>query len=386
LLDENRSFVTALRKRINESGPLIQVLVGPRQVGKTTAVRAVLAGRGVYETADSPTPLPSSIVEGWWKQGSESPEKILAIDEIQKIPGWSEVVKKCWDRAPRALKVILTGSSSLLLEKALRESLAGRFELIRAEHWNFGEARGRFDLSVQRFVEFGCYPGGVPFLNDLERWGAYLRDSIVEPVLGRDLLQMHPVEQPALLRQVFGVAVSHPAEIVSLQKIQGQMQGKGTLPTIQNYLRLLKEAFLITPVGKFSSSGLRIRGSSPKLVVHDNGLVRCFERPVHAPLSPDRAGRYVENAVGARLIESGFDLFYWKDRNLEVDWVAVGPDGRRWAIEVKSGEIFAKDLDGLSEFCRRHPDFEPYLVSAVGQTLDGFGSLALEDVLSLHRT
>lgn len=383
---KNRSLVSTILARLNEKGPLIQVIVGPRQVGKTTALKAAIGIAAVYESADNPTPTQSSAVEAWWNEALNSESKVLAIDEVQKVSAWTEVIKKLWDREPKALKVVVTGSSALLIEKGLKESLAGRFELIRAEHWNYQEAKRIFDMSLNEFIEFGCYPGSVQMLkNDINRWGQYVRDSIIEPAIGRDLLQLYPVDQPTLLRQILGAAISLPAQIVSLQKIQGQLQGKGTLPTIQNYLRLLSDAFLVSGVEKYSRSLLRTRKSSPKLIIHDNGLIRSFEKPVNGKLSPERFGRYFENCIGARFIEAGWDTYYWKERDLEVDFVVLGPNGEKWAVEIKSSKTEEKGLKGLYKFCEMNKDFEPVLISLVDQKIEGIRSFSPEEALSLSR-
>lgn len=385
IMSQLRRVGQLLRARLDEAAPLIQVLLGPRQVGKTTVLKAILPAHAVYETADSPVPLPASVIDALWDRAEavRGERPVLAIDEIQKISGWSEVVKKRWDTRKQPIKVVLTGSSSLQLEKGLRESLTGRFEIIRAEHWNYQEAHDILGMSLQQFVAWGCYPGTVPLLSDPNRWGDYVRDAIVEPILGRDLLQLHAIENPALLRQIFGVAVALPAQLISLQKIQGQLQDRGAVATIQNYLRLLQHAFLVTPLEKFHPQPFQSRQSSPKLIVHDNALLRAFERPINAPLPTERLGRYFENLVGARFIESGWDVFYWKERALEVDFVVRGPQGQAWAIEVKYGATARSELRGVFQFVERHPEFEPCLVSLVDQRIEGVRTLPVGDILSL---
>ncbi len=383
---KKRSADAILKARLSEKKPFIQVLVGPRQVGKTTLVKSVLGNRGLYETADSPVPLNHEMLETWWKQALQTSEKILAIDEVQKIRGWSEGLKKLWDAKPHSLKIVLTGSSALLVEKGLKETLAGRFELIQIEHWNYQEAREIFGLSFSDYIEFGCYPGSIPLLQqDVHRWASYIRDSIVEPALGRDLLQLHPIDHPALLRQIFGVATQLPCQIISLQKLQGQLQGKGTLPTLQHYLHLLGEAFLVSGIEKYSPHPIRSRKSSPKLILHDNALIRAFERPVLKKIDPSQWGRYFENAIGARFIESGWQTYYWKERDLEVDFVVLGPEGERWAVEVKSSVVSEKDLKGLKRFCSLYPDFQPTLISSVAQNFEGIVNKTADEILTLHR-
>ena len=376
--------MNVIKGRLAEKQPLIQVVVGPRQVGKTTALKSALSEKDHYYTADYPTPLDASIILEWWKSASKSQSKILAIDEVQKISGWSNVIKKLWDEEP-SVKVVLTGSSALLMEKGLAETLAGRFELIQAEHWSFHEAKDIFSLDIQEYIEFGCYPGAVRFLDNIERWGNYIRDSIVEPALGRDLLQLHPVENPALLRQVFAVALDMPAQIISLQKLQGQLQSKGAIATVQNYLNLLSKGFLVSSIEKYSASVIRGKKSSPKLIIHDNGLMRAFERPSEGSLSPDRLGRYFENSIGARFIEAGWKTYYWKDRTKEVDYVVIGPRNEQWAIEVKSARCSPESLKGLEAFCRLYPNFEPKIISLVDQKVDGIKTLSVKDILSLHK-
>ena len=377
--------MSQLKARLNESAPLIQVVVGPRQVGKTTAIRAALPKNSIYETGDSPTPLPPSYIEKLWHQAVETSAKVLAIDEVQKISGWSEVIKKLWDSNPKQLKVILSGSAALSIEKDLRESLAGRYELIPAMHWSFREANTAFGISLEQYLEFGCYPGSIPLLNDVSRWASYIRDSIVEPVIGRDILQLHPVEQPALLRQLFGFCVSSPAQIVSMNKLQGQLQDKGALATLQNYLDLLGKSFLVSGLQKFSQRPLVTRRSPPKIIVHDNALLRAFERPAQGPLQKSRLGQYLENSVGARLVEAGWDVYYWRDREAEVDFIANGPQGEKWAIEVKSGAFKGGDLKSLQGFCRLHKEYKPIVIGLVaGPMSSDFEFVPAERVLAFE--
>lgn len=382
--EQNRSLVIALRQRIGEKSPLIQVVVGPRQVGKTTALKAALGGSGIYHSADYPTPLGSDALIKWWDEAENDKSRLLAVDEIQKITNWSETVKYLWDKS-KDIKLILTGSSSLLVEKGLKETLAGRFELIRVEHWNYSEAAKVFNLSLRQFIEFGCYPGSIQYMEDRARWGAFVRDAIVEPAIGRDLLQLHPIENPALIRQIFGAAVALPAHLISTQKLQGALQERGTVPTISHYLSLLAESFLVTGIQKYSPAQFRSRKSIPKLIIHDNGLCRAFERPISEDIAEERFGRYFENAVGARFLEAGWDTYYWKQRDFEVDFVVIGPENQKWAVEVKAGKTSQAELRGLFEFCRRHTEFEPRLVSFIDQAIDGVSALDPAEILSLCR-
>lgn len=383
--DISRSFKWGIGERLQEKSPLIQVLVGPRQVGKTTAVRQLFADQGLYFSADSPVPLPASEIEELWEKACKLSPPILAIDEIQKIPGWSEMVKKLWDSKRHPIKLVLLGSAALAIERDLKESLAGRYELIRVEHWNFQEAKAAFQLDFKTFLEFGCYPGSIHLLHDLDRWCSFIRDSIVEPAIGRDILQLHPVDNPALLRQIFSICVGHPAQIISLNKLQGLLQDRGALATLQTYLELLGFGFLVTGVQKYSANAIRRRSSPPKLIVHDNALIRAFERPATESPNSERLGHYLENAVGARFIEAGWDTFYWKDKAHEVDFVVLGPGGEKLAIEVKSSPPKDAELSGLFTFCRQHPKFKPCVVCPEAIKNAKYSSILAEQVFSLCR-
>lgn len=380
-----RKFKFVIEARLQEPNPLIQVLIGPRQVGKTTAIKQIFSQRGIYFSADSPLPLGPEEIEAHWKQAMEMEDPWLAIDEIQKISSWSEMVKKLWDARTKPIKLVLLGSAALSIEKDLKESLAGRYELVRVEHWNFSEASSMFQMSLQDYLEFGCYPGSIQFLQDRDRWGQYIRDSIVEPAIGRDILQLHPVENPALLRQVFSICVGHPSQIISLNKIQGSLQDRGAVATLQRYLHLLGLGFLATGVQKFSSNAIREKMSPPKLIIHDNALIRAFERPIHATPSSERLGFYIENAVGARLIESGWDCFYWKDKKLEVDFIAMGPGGEKLALEVKTQAPSLQELQGLMRFCQENPEFTACVVCPTKVHLKGVRWIDLKDILSISR-
>lgn len=381
-----RKIELQIKRRLKESSPLIQVIIGPRQVGKTTAIKGAMEGfHGVFQSADSPVPIPVSEIETWWKEAESTHDRILAIDEIQKIPGWAEKIKKLWETSPDKIKLILSGSAAISIEKNLKESLAGRFELIRASHWSYAEYQRTFTGDLKSYIEYGCYPGSQKFINEIERWGEYIRDSIVEPAIGRDILQLHPIENPALFRQVFLLCTQLPAQIISLNKLLGKLQDKGAIATIQHYLNLLNAAFLVTSLQKYSETGLRTKASTPKIIVHDNSLLKAFERPITKKLENPQLGHYFENSVGARFIEAGWDTFYWKDRDLEVDFIVHGPQGEKWALEIKSAEIQSRDLLGLNSFCNRFPEYEPCLVSLVGQTIKGIRELSPEFILSLER-
>ena len=371
-----------LAKRLAEPAPgRIQLLAGPRQVGKTTLLLEMAEQAGnqaVYAAADSP----EAALPGFWERVVGRAEDaavshgraILLLDEAHLLAGWASHLKGVWDRFRRKktpVHIVATGSSALHLAAGSRESLAGRFERLTLSHWSARAVAQTFGVSGKEaadlVVRMGSYPGAFPMREDVPRWSAYVRDAILDPAIGRDILALASVRRPALLRQVFGVAASSPAEIVSLQKLQGQLQDSGALETVAHYLTLLEEAFLVAPLPKYSTRATRRRASPPKLVTLNNALLAVVDPQGIASgvADPARFGTWVENACLAHAWNSGQSVSYWREAPLEVDGVLEGSWGK-WAVEVKTGKFQMNDLTGLLEFTRRHPVFKPLVIGSAG--------------------
>ena len=263
-----RPFVAQLERRLCGEAPLIQVLIGPRQVGKTTGMRQLLArypGPSHYANADDLLVTDRTwLLEQWQKALLPGDGTLLVIDEIQKIPNWSEALKSLWDQEPRRLRVVVLGSSSLQIQTGLTESLAGRFELTMIYHWTFNELKHAFGYDLDRFLLYGGYPGAVTYEDDYDRWYAYLKDAIVEAVIGKDILLNRKVANPALFRQAFEILCRYPAQEISYTKLLGQLQDKGNTDLIKYYIELYAGAFLIHPLEKYSAKAWLTRTSSPK--------------------------------------------------------------------------------------------------------------------------
>jgi len=383
-----RSEAETLRDRLVEARRHVQVVVGPRQVGKTTLVRWALGACGLpthYATADDP----GSLAEGWlrqqWEVGrakvADNRRKgaVLAIDELQKLPNWSEQVKRLWDEDTAArcpLRVVVLGSSPLLLQRGLTESLAGRFEAIRIPHWSFDEMRRAFKFDLDRYLVFGGYPGAAALVRDQARWAAYVRESLIDTTLNLDVLQLSRVDKPALLRRLFEFACIHSGQQLSYQKMLGQLQDAGNTVTLAHYLRLLEAAGMVRGIEKYAGDMIRQRASSPKFQVLNTALTSALagDEPRKLLATPDSRGRLVESAVGAHLANAAAAgrcrLFYWRERSLEVDFV-VEREGQVLAIEVKSGRR-RDGLPGVGAFLKAYPRARALLVGADGVAVEEF--------------
>jgi predicted AAA+ superfamily ATPase len=381
-----RAIFDLLAKRLDEDAARIQVVSGPRQVGKTTVVRQVfqaLEQPGHYASADDPTLRDAAWLEAQWEEGRRLARDrrggaMLAVDEIQKVTGWAETVKRLWDEDRRSeipLRIVLLGSAALLVQHGLSESLTGRFELIRAPHWSFAEMHDAFGLSLDEFIHFGGYPGAAQLIEDEQRWAAYVLDAIVETTISRDLLLLTRVDKPALLRSLFRLVCDYSGQIVSYQKLTGQLQDAGNTTTLAHYLDLLAAAGLAVGLEKFASGKVRQRRSTPKLIPLDTALASATSGRTYAEARADREhwGRLVETAVGAHLIatrDPRAEILYWRDRGKEVDFV-VERGKQLTAIEVKSGR-HDHGLPGMAAFEQSFGPARKLLVGGDGTPLEAF--------------
>ncbi len=389
-----RPLAKILAKRLREPRRFIQAVAGPRQVGKTTLVHQVLEGWGPrthYASADEPTLKDSAWIEAQWetarflaREGSRA-GAVLALDEIQKIPAWSETVKRLWDSDTRArlpLKVIVLGSAPLLMQHGLTESLTGRFEVLHLPHWSFPEMRTCFGFGLEEYIYFGAYPGAAPLVKEPARWARYIKDALIETTIARDVLLLTRVDKPVLLRRLFELGCRYSGQILSYNKMMGQLQDAGNTTTLAHYLDLLAAAGTLTGLQRYSGAAVRRRGSSPKLQVLNTALMTAQMNISLSELKgdPESWGCLVESAVGAYLTNEAaggrFELFYWRDRNREVDFVVKA--GRELiAIEVKSGRR-REALPGLKAFKDSQPVARLLLIGGDGIAIEDFLAMPAE--------
>jgi len=380
-----RSQGQELARRLAEPRRFIQVVAGARQVGKTTLVLQVTENAGVpvrFVSADEPTLRGGDWIARQWEAARLAAGPggaILVIDEVQKAAGWAESVKRLWDedtRQQRLIKVVLLGSAPLLVEQGLTESLAGRFEILRLPHWSYTEMRDAFGFSLDQYLYFGGYPGAAPLVKDPGRWRRYILDALVETTIARDVLLLTRIDKPALLRRLFELGCRYSGQVLSYTKMIGQLQDAGNTTTLAHYLDLLAGAGLLTGLQKFAGHAVRRRGSSPKFQVLNTALMSAQSglTPQQARSDREYRGRLVESAVGAHLANAASagecELFYWRERNREVDFVVRA--GRMLAaIEVKSGR--SRDtLPGIEAFSRAFGPGRALLIGADGIGVEEF--------------
>ncbi|MCL1973737.1 MAG: ATP-binding protein [Bacteroidetes bacterium] len=393
-----RDILQQIIERVSEPRRFIQVLVGPRQTGKTTLIKQLLFQTAIphfFITADDLYAADTTWIRREWANVrirlNQSGDKsaLLIIDEVQKVPNWSETIKKEWDADSffnTNIKVILLGSSRLLLQKGLTESLAGRFELINVTHWSFNEMRDAFGWNLNQYIYYGGYPGSAPLISDEKRWKDYVRASIVESSISKDILMMTRIDKPALLKRLFDIGCAFSSQILSLSKVQGELQESGNLTTLSNYLNVLREAGLLSGLEKYAANIIRQRSSKPKFQIHNNALLACSHPHSFTKLQTEHDvwGRFAESAVGAHLINFGikhhYRVCYWNEGGYEVDYV-IEKDHEAVGIEVKSGKEGTNK--GLALFQKQCSPRGVFVVGTNGIPFEEFLSMNPMDLFGI---
>ena len=388
-----------ITNRLLEERKFIQVVMGPRQVGKSTVVKQVLKDINIpylFYSADNVPASNSAWISDCWaairslKENKNWNDVVLVIDEIQKIANWSEVVKKEWDQDSFNdinIKVLLLGSSRVLLEKGLSESLAGRFEEIRMSHWSYQEMKDCFGFTLDQYIFFGGYPGAASLINDEERFNHYIQSAIIEATINKDILMDTPISKPALLRQTFELGAAYSGELLSLNKMLGSLQDAGNTVTLTGYINLLKESGLLCGLQKYSVDNARRKASIPKLQVYNNAL-----KTVYSPISFEQAiidrktwGRIFESNIGAYLVSQSFihhfDVFYWRERDFEVDYI-LRKNNVLIAIEVKSNA--EKRTEGLEKFRQLFNPKSTFIIGDGGISAEDFFTMDIRKLFSIH--
>lgn len=389
-----RKIYRQLLSRLKEQRKFIQVLAGPRQTGKTTLVHQVLDGLTIpthYVSADQPSLQNEIWLEQQWEvarlliKNSQKRSAILVLDEIQKLPNWSNTIKSLWDEDTMnkiALKVVLLGSAPLLIQRGLTESLAGRFEIIPVPHWSFSEMKDAFGFSLDEYIFFGGYPGAAEFIHDHQRWKSYINDALIETTISRDILLMNRIDKPALLRRLFFLGCEYSGQILSYTKMLGQLHDAGNTTTLAHYLQLLSGAGMVTEIKKYAGERVRRRASSPKLNVLNTGLMTAVSNFDYYSAKKDSVfwGRLVESAVGAHLInnatQNNLEIYYWRHINKEVDFV-IKQNQSLVAMEVKSG-LTGSSIVGLESFSKLFNPSKILLIGNQGITIENFFSKPID--------
>jgi len=391
-----RHLESILSDRLKEKRGFIQALLGPRQVGKTTLIKTVFEqypGPKLFLSADDPALSGSQDLNEQWKTFRKSTEisqnlaGLLVIDEIHKYLDWEKVVKARWDedtREKRNIKVVLLGSAPLLIQKGLSESLAGRFEIIDVPHWSYSEVQSAFKLTADEYVFFGSYPGALSLISSEERWKSYIKNSLIETTLSRDILLLTRIDKPALLRRLFLLACEYSGQILSYQKMLGQLQDAGNTTTLAHYLELLSAVGFVKGLSKYTGSKVLTRSSSPKLQVYNTALMSALAPDDYKTIrgSAETWGHWVESAVGAHLLNKSmgtdYQIEYWKEGRFEVDFI-LRRNKKIVGIEVKSGRK-KEAVPGLLELKKQHEVHRTYVVGGQDLPLDQFLKSELADL------
>ncbi len=395
MMEYKRPQFAEVLDRMNEPRKFIQVLAGPRQVGKSTLIDQVLAECQIPHylyNADGVDENDTDWIRRIWEttrtlmDSRQQTETVLVIDEIHKIKRWSEIVKREWDadtRSKRQMKLFILGSSRLMLRKGLTESLAGRFELIRLGHWTLQEMEDAFGWTLDEWIYYGGYPGSASLIKDMRRWKKYIKESLVAPAIEKDIILTSNIYKPALMKQLFELGCTYSAELLSLTKALGQLQDAGNVTTLSSYLEILNQCNLLAGLQKYANDEARRYQSVPKYQVYNNALLTAYKGTSYEKdrIDPQIWGRWVESAVGAYLLggaeEGSYNVYYWRERSNEVDFIIVR-QGEVIALEVKSGRRGMNS--GLPKFCELFQPKHALVIGTDGIPFDDFFRMKIEDL------
>lgn len=382
-------------QRIESPRLFMQVLAGPRQVGKSTLahqVKNAISFPSHYASTDGYATQGEQWIEQQWEIARDLVKKannhvgaLLILDEIQKIPQWSEIVKRLWDDDTLNkvnLKVMLLGSGTLLIQTGLGESLAGRFEVIPISHWSFGECRDAFDWSLDQYIYFGGYPGAAELIKDEDRWSQYIVDSIIETSISRDIMLMTHIYKPALLRNVFELGCHFSGRVLSYQTILGQLQDEGNISTLAHYLELLSEVGLVGGLRRFSTNMAHQKTSSPKLQVFNTALATASSDLSFQEMKQDKKAWHhlISSSIGAHVLNAALGtkvkVLCWKEGSNTVDFV-IRKGTTLITITVENDK---KNMDfrGVGEFSRLYSPHKMIFVGEKGISVEHFLLTPLE--------
>lgn len=349
----------------------VVAISGPRQSGKTTLARR-FARRGMkFFTLDSQPTLeaarsdPVAFIRGLER---------AVIDEVQRAPDLVLAIKHSVDEDPRPGRFLLTGSANLLTIKTVRDSLAGRVEIVplyplgrcerlRVKRPHFvskvfrGQAPQRRESlpagKLLQLVAAGGYPEAIKRRSERRRqdwYRAYL-DSIVE----RDLPEIADIAKPGQIPRVLEIAARFAGQLMNLSEI-GRSAGVDH-KTAEHYLRVLEQLYLIQRVKPWSRNELSRLVKTAKLHFVDSGLLTAMRGYSVARVGADRNlfGSLLESFVFSELLklsswaDERVSMFHYRDRdNFEVDFVLEDSRGRIAGVEVKAAaSVTRRDFGGL---------------------------------------
>ncbi|MHB0929451.1 MAG: ATP-binding protein [Candidatus Nanopelagicales bacterium] len=423
-----RPLIREMAQRLRPAKGLIEVVRGPRQVGKTTGLYQIIEDflrTGVPATdilfvrfdlevlREEPAALRNIL--RWYVDNvrkrplDQGPPSSILLDEIHKLRRWDEEVKHLGDTFP--VRMLLTGSSSVLVARGGRESLAGRVFTTELPPFSFREVldcwhpklaaslppairfgnvfeggldksrraleslRAQQKLSMRRVLERYFTRGGYPRLYtgevDDDRWADYLTQTVFENVLGADIPDLFPVKSPGLLRFIYLQVARLTGQEIKQNQLTDMAIKAGlsaNQPTVGQYLHYLGDALLIREFRRYPLAKKSSARVPAKITVSDLGVRNAVFRtsPSLWESDPTVLGPLVETLVQSVVRDYNLQVHFFRDYEdpknrrspiREVDFVAEQADGTVVPIEVKFRKrIDEEDLVGMRLFMERFRD------------------------------
>lgn len=321
--------------------PLIKVITGMRRAGKSTLLDLFeerLKEQGIvaeniihlnFEWMSLDEVQDYRQLYQLLKEKMQGKSRVyLLLDEIQQVNQWEKAINSLF--AEGHCDIYVTGSNAKMLSSEISTLLSGRYVEIQVFPLSFREyldfqpaGKNNLEASFQQYLRFG----GMPLIPSLPQQPEIVKtvlSGIYDTVLMKDIVQRNQVRDPALLEDIVHFLADNIGNPISTNKISGYLTSKGrktSANTLDNYLRMLSEAFIFYRARRFDIKGKLYLKTQEKWYIVDNGL-----RNTLLGFRSGDYGHILENIVYLELLRRGYEVGVGKLGNLEVDFVASKPE------------------------------------------------------------
>ena len=308
----------------------------------------------------------------------------LLLDEVQMIPSWEKTVNSFLVDAN--VDIYITGSNAYLLSSELSTLLSGRYVEIKMlplsfkEYLDFMGSKDHENLQLQfnQYLKYGGLPTVVELLDNTNTIGPFL-EGIYNTVLMKDVIERNNVRDSALLESVLKFVAANVGNIVSTKKVSDYLTSSGrktTADTIDNYLRMLENAFIIYKANRFDLKGKMFLKTLEKYYVVDMGI-----RNQLTGFRNTDYGHVLENIIYLELIRRGYEVSIGKIGTLEVDFVATKSAERIYyqvSATILDEHTRERELAPLQAI---HDNYPKIILTMDQPVFDDFSGIRIQNIL-----
>ncbi len=378
--------------------PLIKVITGIRRCGKSTLLslfEKYLIDSGVatdhiirmnfesFEFDDISTykEMHSHIQK---RLVNKKEKHYILLDEVQMVESWEKTVNSFLVDAN--VDIYITGSNAYLLSSELSTLLSGRYVEIKMQPLSFKEyleftgtdKKDNLQKKFNQYLEFGGLPIVVELMDNPDTIGPFL-EGIYNTVLMKDVVERNEIRDAALLESILKFIAANIGSIVSTKKISDYLTSSGkktTSDTIDNYLKMLENAFIIYKANRYDLKGKMFLKTLEKYYIVDMGI-----RNQLTGLRGKDYGHVLENLVYLELIRRGYDVTIGKIGSLEVDFVATKSNEKKYyqvsatILDEKTRERELRPLQSISD------NYPKYILTMDQTIFDDYSGIKVQNII-----